>query len=163
MMPLRRRAGTRRSGYALVEAVLVVLVVAMTVPITMRALTESGHAARHAAMVDRAATLGGAVLESVIADANSPAIGFMGIDAPGYLDDPATGLRARLADVAEPYGAMGITYGIELGDLSDAQGNVTGDAQRDVYRVVTVRVSWTDARRNRHDLPMSCLVTELAP
>ena len=155
--------GVRTSGgYALVEAVLVVLVVSMTVPITMRALPASGHSARQAAMVDRAATLGGAVLEAVLADANSPAIGFDALGAVDYTDNAETGLFVRLADVAAPYQDVGLTYVVEVGSLTDAQGNTTGEATTDVYRVVTVRLTWADARGRSHELPMSSIVTDLA-
>ena len=59
---------TARSGFTLLEAVVVVVVLALAVPAGMQMLAESGETRRQGAQTARASTLGSAVLEQVIAD-----------------------------------------------------------------------------------------------
>lgn len=147
----------------MVEAVLVVVVIALAVPVTLRALDEAGRSARHAARVERASTFAGAIMETVTADAHSPLIGFNGISAPEYLSDPAAGLDTRIVPLVELYAADGLTHELEIGEASDADGSVTGDPARDVFRAVTVRVSWTDTRGQESAVEMTTLVGDLVP
>jgi len=158
---MTRRAHPTRGGFTLIEAVIVVVVLALAVPAGMRMLAEAGEARRQGAQTARATTLATGVIEQVIADVNSPTIGFDALaDDATYLSTPSTGLYARLAGIASPYSTLGITYEVEIGELSDRTGTVTGDADEDVFRVVTVRATYDDPDGTALELPISTILTE---
>lgn len=158
---VRRDRRAARHGFTLLEAVVVVVVLALAVPAGMRMLAEAGEVRRQGAQTARAVTLGGAVLEQVLADVHAPTIGFDALaDSAAYLSTPATGLYDRLDAVAGEYAALGISYTVEIGDLADRTGTTTGDADEDVFRAVTVRVTYDDPDGNELELPVSTIVTD---
>lgn len=158
---MRRARATSRRGFTLLEAVIVVVVLALAVPAGMRMLAEAGEVRRQGAQTTRATTLACAVLEQVTADVHSPSIGFDALaDDATYLSTPTTGLYDRLDAISSVYDDLGITYTVEIGDLSDRTGTVTGDADEDVFRFVTVRVTYDDPDGNALELPVSTIVTD---
>lgn len=133
-----------RRAFSLIEAAAVIVIVALIVPPVATMLTSSaGTRAEHVSLA-RAAMLGDAVLETIVADAASgePTLGFDALaDADEYLNGSGTGLRDRLSATAELYEAYGLSYGVTIGPLADASGQVTGDPDQDRYRLVTVTVT----------------------
>jgi hypothetical protein len=135
---------SRRSAFTLIEAVAVVLVLALIVPPTLGWM--QGTAARRADAVAamRATTLATAVVETVMADvaSSAPGMGFAALATPAtYIDTPVVGLRARLASVTGVYEAQGLTYTVEIGALVNSSLAVDADAALNLFRVVTVRVT----------------------
>lgn len=158
------KAPFRRRGVTLLEAVLVVLVLAIAVPAAMSMIAEANEARRQGADAARAVTLAQGVLEHIIADVNSaePGLGFGALaDPAAYLSAPTTGLYDRLDALAAPYAAAGMTYDVTIGALANAAGTVTGDAGQDVFRAVTVRVTFEDPDGEDLVLPVSVVLTEL--
>jgi type II secretory pathway pseudopilin PulG len=161
---MSRVRAQRRRGFTLLEAIAVVLVLALAVPTGMRALGDAIAVRRQAAVTARAVSLAGSVLEQVIADVHSGAAGrgFAGFaDAAVYLSDPATGLYARLDWVSQPYEDAGLSYTVSIGALGDSAGTATGNAAQDVYRRITVTVVVPDVRGGTMVLPVSTVVSDL--
>lgn len=161
---MRRRTGP--SAFSLIETVLVVAVIAIAVPLTTRMMGDAAADRADSVNALRAGTLAEAVLEFVLADAQSgsPGLGISALaDAGAYMEAPATGLRARLAPVASMYTNLGFSYALEIGPPVASSGVASGDPARDRYRLVTVTVSWPSARGASLGLSVSSFVGEVTP
>ncbi|MEM7623359.1 MAG: hypothetical protein AAF235_09160 [Planctomycetota bacterium] len=149
---------------SLIEAVVVVVMLSISVPPSLGLMGDIAANRADAINAARAAALGGAVLETVLADVAS-GDGLLGFAALGgaatYLDAPGAGLYARLAGVAAPYASAGLTYTVEIGSLVDTNISVNANAALNRYRVVTVRVSFVGARGNAVVAPFSVLTGDL--
>ena len=96
---MKRTHANSHRAFTLLEAIIVVLVLALSVPPTVAWLGDS--AARRADSVNavRASALATTVMETILADASStsPSLGFGAFaNSAAYLDTASTGLRARL-------------------------------------------------------------------
>lgn len=133
-----------RRGFSLIEAAAVIVIVALIVPPVATMLTNSAGTRAERVSLARAAMLGDAVLETIVADAASdePTLGFDALaDSDEYVNGSGTGLRDRLSATAELYARYGLSYRVMIGPLADASGQVTGDAGEDRFRLVTVIVT----------------------
>ncbi len=153
-----------RHGVTLLEAIVVVLVLAIAVPASMTMISAGNESRRQSADVSRAITLASCVAEQVFADATSTDedLGFDAFaDASAYLTTPTTGLYDRLDAVSSVYTDAGMTYAVTIGNLANASGVVTGDANQDVFRTVVITVTFDDPDGNSLSLPVSLVLTEL--
>jgi len=154
----------RRSAFSLLESLAVIIVLAIAIPPAMSMMTEGARSQADAVAQTRATWFATAILETILADVASedPDLGFEALDNFGvYLKTPVTGLHDRLAPVRDHYEPMGFSYDASAGPLSNETGVVTGDAQQDVFRTVTVEVSWSTLRGQSRTLTVDCVVTEL--
>jgi type II secretory pathway pseudopilin PulG len=161
---VRRRTGP--TAFSLIETVLVVAVIAIAVPLSTRMMSDAAADRADGVNALRAGTLAEAVLEFVIADAQSgsPGLGAAGLaDAAAYLDAPSTGLRARLDPVASMYTDLGFSYTLEIAPPVSSSGIASGDPARDRYRPVSVTVSWPSARGGSLSLSVSSFAGEVTP
>ncbi len=145
---MRGRVGARGRGFTLIEAVAVVVVLALVVPPSLMWMDDAAARRADAVATMRATTLATAVAETVLADsvAQTPGLGFSAFANPvTYLDTPVSGLRARLGTVASMYESMGMVYAVEVGALVDGTGTVNVDVASNIFRVVTVRVTYPSA------------------
>jgi len=152
----------RRRAFTLIEAVVVVLVVALAVPPTIMWLDEAVTRRADAANLNRAGMLASAVLENVIADCASDGagLGFAALATPAtYLSGGAGSLYTRLTSVAAPYQAAGLTYSVSIGGLVSSTGSADADVTQNVFRLVTVNVSYLSAAGGTRTLSVSCMVT----
>lgn len=160
----RTRANSRRA-FTLLEAIIVVLVLALSVPPTVAWLGES--AARRADSVNavRASALATTVMETILADASStsPSLGFGAFaNSATYLDTATTGLRARISGLASPVEALGFSYTVTFSALVDSAGVVNADTSKNLFRRVTVTVSYGSAASSTPiSLSVEAFVTEL--
>lgn len=135
----------RRTNHAftIVEAVTAVAVAALMVPPTMWALRQA-HLGRVAPVqASRAGWLAAEKLEDVIADRHSTTRGWAFVATPSYpAENPVAGNGAFSRSVTvQEFGA-------------DLTGPGTG------YKVVTVRVSWTDAGGTPRELAVATVLTD---
>lgn len=148
---------TRFRAFSLLEVVAVVIALAFAVPTMLAWFQDSTSSQIDAVNINRASTLATAVMENVIADIAStqPNQGFTALaDRTAYLDTASTGLRARLASITSPYASMGFSWDITIGSLTDYRGTVTGSSRLDVFRQVTVTVTFPSARGGTLTLPV---------
>jgi prepilin-type N-terminal cleavage/methylation domain-containing protein len=157
-----------RRGFTLVESIIVVVVVALLVPPSVSMLQSAQTSRVDSANTLRASVLAGAVMEQVIADASSPAasLGMAAFAAPStYTDTATTGLKARLAAVTSAYQAQGLTWSLSIGGLVSKTGTANADSAQNIYRAVTVTVTWNSARAGvgSRSYALTTLVTDLTP
>ncbi len=154
------RSSTRRA-VTLIEAVIVVLVISLAVPPMLTLVDTIAGSRAESARISLATSLAQGVMEQVLAD-TLPEDGAPGLDAladpDAYVSTPNTGLRDRLAWLAEPYAERwGIDYSVEIGGPIAADGAPSGDASRDIYRMVTVAVQ-IPGETERFELSVAALV-----
>ncbi len=162
---MKRPRTSNRRGFSLLEAIIVVLVLALSVPPTVVWLGES--AARRVDSVNavRASALATTVMESILADASStaPSLGFGAFaNSSTYLDSPTTGLRARISALTSPVESIGFSYGVTFSALVDSTGVVNADTSKNLFRKVTVTVSYGAASSTTPiSLAVEAFITEL--
>jgi type II secretory pathway pseudopilin PulG len=154
----------RRRGFTLIEAVVVVLTLSISLPATLVWLDESNGRRVDSVNQTRATALATLVMEHVLADAASkdPSLGFAALDnAPTYLNTPTTGLLARLAAITSLYTNQGMTYNVTVSGLVDKSGAASGNASEDIFRRITVSVTFAGADGTGRTLNIQSLVTSL--
>lgn len=154
----------KRRAFSLIEAVTSVLMLAIAVPPMLGFVRIAGAERADAVTVARAVALGTLVLESALADASSPhgPLSYDAFENPmTYLYDPASGLAARLAALTEPYTRAGLSWTLDVGQPVGPSGVLEADPARNVFRVLTVRVSCPSARGDRFEMPLSVMVGDL--
>lgn len=158
---MKRTSPTSQKAFTLIEAVVVVVVVAVAVPPSMMWLDEAVTRRFDAASINRATMLGSAVLETVLADSasNAAGLGFAALASPAtYLDTAGTGLRARMSTVFAAYQAVGMSYNVAIGELISSSGVANADATQNVFREITVDVTYPSAAGGTQTLSLSCVV-----
>jgi hypothetical protein len=157
---------TRSNGFSLIESVVIIIVLAMAVPPSLQLLDSAAASRADSINTTRATLLGMSVMEHILADVYSsdPALGFDALaDSEAYLNTAGTGLVDRLASVADVYAALGISFSVEIGPLAQADGTTSGDPDLDVYREITVVISYPSATEGVLDMPISAIVSEISP
>lgn len=155
---------TPRRAFSLIETILVIVVIALVVPVSTRLMGDAAADRADSVNALRAGTLAEAIMESVIADVQSPEYGIDALaDPDSYLDTADTGFRDRFAPVATYYTALGFAYAIDIGPPVASDGLVSGDPQRDRFRLVTARVTWPGARGGTLELSVSAYTGEVMP
>jgi len=150
-----------RRGFTLIEAVIVVVVIAIAIPPTLIWFDSAVSRRADAVSTLRGTTLATLVLEHILADVNSdaPGLGYAALASSStYLDTPGTGLRARLAGATGAYQSMGLAYAVTIGAPTDYRGVVTGTGA-DVFRRITVTVTIPRAEGAPVAMPVSAMVS----
>lgn len=150
-MSLSRSISRRRRAVSMIEAVVVVVVLALSVPPTLGWLMENSAQRANSVQATRASMLATLVLEQIIADST-------GVDAgasPTYVTMATTGLAARLASSSAPYSAAGMSW---TASLSTPVDDVLNPATAGGFRVVTVIIEWIDAGGVARSVPFSAVV-----
>jgi len=160
----------RRRGVALIEAMTVVLILAIAIPPSVAMLMDAAGDRADAVNISRATTLCTAILETVAADAAStqPGLGPTAFDdLSTYLGDPGTGLTDRLAGVTDHYAPLGFTWSLDSDTLSGlSAGDIAtlgGADAVDRLRLITVTVSAPAARGGTLDIDASLIVGDTTP
>ncbi len=160
------RTAHHRRGFSLIEAVVVIMVLAISVPPSLQLLDSAASTRADAINATRATLLGASVLEHVLADVHStdPGLGFTALsDADAYLNTGGSGLVARISGVTGGYASLGLDYSVTIGPLAQADGVVSGDPDFDVYRRITVTVTYPSAADGTINMPISAIVAEVGP
>jgi hypothetical protein len=161
MSPKRCRI---RRAFTLIETVVIVLVCAIALPATLHWLDEANQRRVDAINSTRATSLGTCVMEHILADVSSksPSLGFGALANPNtYLNTAGTGLVARLSAITSLYSGMGMSYTVNIGALVDGTGTATGNPATDIYRIVTVDVSFTGADGTARSVNLQSMVSAL--
>lgn len=165
MRPCQSISNQRSSrAFSLIEVVIAVMVLAIAVPPTLNLLDSAGAGRADAINTTRSAMLATSVLETITADINSdsPGLGFEALaDANAYLSTPSTGLYARLSALLEPYTNAGLSYSVDIGPLVASDGQVSSNADDNIFRTITVRVRFPSASTASYEVPISTMVSAL--
>jgi len=161
---MRRRTVNSRRGFTLIEAVIVILALAISLPATLVWLDESNQRRVDSVNATRATALATLVMEQVLADAASKnaSLGFSALaNSATYLNTATTGLVARLSTMTSLYSGMGMTYSVTIGGLVSSSGAASGNATQDVFRNVNVAVSYSGADGSARTVSVQSMVTSL--
>ncbi len=161
-----RRRPTSTRGFSLIEAVVVILVMAISVPPSLQLLDSAASTRADAINATRATILGTSVMEQILADVHSsaPGLGFDALaDADAYFNTPVVGLIARIDGMTNAYTTLRFTYAITIGPLAQADGVISGDTQLDVYRRITVTITYPSASAGDINMPITTVVAEMGP
>ena len=154
-----------RRAFTLIEAVVVIVALALIVPPSVAWMNRAGQDRVDAVNATRASFLASAVLEQVMADVTSPAtgLGFGALASSAtYLNTANTGLYARLTGLTSSYASAGLSYTVTIGSLVDQTGAVNGTPALNTFRVVTVTVTFPASHASAaHSLSMSTMVGDL--
>lgn len=151
-------------GFSLIEAIAAIVILALVAPISMVTLRDAAASRADAIQLNRASWLASAVMETVLADVSSAdnALGFDALaDLNAYRTTPATGLDARLATITDHYDSLGFEWSLDVSGLVASDGVASADEELDIYRVVTVTVSWMGAARGTTDYQLSAVVCDM--
>ena len=152
-----------RRAFTLIECVLTLVILSVAVPATLAMMHDATIARTESVMASRASWLGNLLCEQILADvaSNDPALGMDALsDAAAYLEAPGTGLMDRLASELLEYEALGLDAEITIGPLIALAGIATGDPSQDIYRRITVTVSYRSASAAAREVPFEMLVTD---
>jgi hypothetical protein len=136
----------------------------VSIPPTLVWLDESNMRRADSVSATRASALATGVMEHILADVSSEeaGLGFAALDNDAvYLDTAVTGLRARIGAMTGPYAAMGMNYTVTIGPLVNSAGAVSGLPVDDVFRVVTVSVTFSSMQGGTRTVNISSMVAEL--
>lgn len=141
---------------------MIVLVLAITLPTTLIWLGEANRRRVDSVSATRATALATCVMEHVLADVASrnASLGFGALaNSNAYLNTGGTGLVARLSSFVSTYTALGFSYAVTIGPLVDKTGVTSGNSAFDVYRVVSVGVTFPGADGTPLTVNMQSMVT----
>lgn len=156
--------GTLSRAFTLIEVVIAVIVLALAVPPTLNLMDSAAAGRVDAINTTRATMLASSVIETILADisSNNATLGFEALaDDNAYLNTPSTGLTDRLSPVLSPYLDAGFSYSVVIGDLVSSDGSVSAESGENMFRVVTVNVSFISASSASYELPVSIMVSAL--
>jgi type II secretory pathway pseudopilin PulG len=151
-----------RGGFTLIEAVVIVVVCAIALPATLTWLEEANQRRADSVNTTRATALATCVMEHVLADvaSKSGGLGFGALaNSNSYLNTAGTGLVARMSTITSLYSGMGINYAVTIGTLVDKTGVTTGNSTNDIFRVVTVAVTFAGADGTSRTVSIQSMVT----
>ena len=149
------------AGFSLVELIAVIAVLAVMVPTALSMLESAARERTGASKALVATSFAASVGEHIIADmhAGDPGIGFEALgDADAYTNDPDTGLRTRLVWLIGHHEALGYELELEVGPLMSAGGTPTGDPEFDLFRRITIVISWSDPGDGAQSFRLSLVV-----
>jgi type II secretory pathway pseudopilin PulG len=131
------------SAFTLVEAIIAIVILSVAMPPMLWAIRDSQTSRVSPILTSRARWLATEKLEDVIADRHSTTRGYSYVVSGNYAAEPTiTGFPGFSRSVAiTESGAAFVTGG-------------TG------YKLITVTVSWTDARAQSRSLALSTVVTD---
>jgi type II secretory pathway pseudopilin PulG len=131
------------SAFTLIEAIIAIVILSVAMPPMLWAIRDSQTARVSPILTSRARWLATEKLEDVIADRHSTTRGYSYVVSGSYAAEPTiTGFPGFSRSVA-----------ITESGAAFATGG-TG------YKLVTVTVSWTDARAQARSLALSTVVTD---
>lgn len=149
-----------RRAFTLIESVICVVVLALAVPPTLELMNQVSADRADAVNTERAATLAQSLLETVLADvaSNHENLGFTALnDASTY----STGFQSRTASLTAAYAAVGMEHQLQISGLVDRTGSVNLDASENIFRTVTVVITFPSARGEDYVMPMAIVVGDL--
>ncbi len=156
----------KRRAFTLIECIMSLVILSVAVPATLAMMHDATIARTESVMATRASWLGNMICEQILADISSgdPALGMNALaDPSGYLFASNSGLMDRIRTELLEYEQMGITAQVAIGPLLSLSGFTTGDPVQDLYRRITVTVSYRSASTTARQVPFELLVTDPSP
>lgn len=138
-----RGMNIHRRGFSLIEAVVVLVVLAVAVPASMIAIRDASVRRSGAALAARARCLAVEKIEDVIADRHSTTRGWSYLVNSNYPAESAIS------------GFAGFSRSVSVAETgAGLSGSGTG------YKTVTVTIAWTDPRRGATSMNLVTVLTD---
>ena len=153
-----------RRAFTLIEVVAIVIILALAVPPSLMFMDQSTSRRADAINAMRATTLATLVMESILADVASTnaSLGYAALASSStYLDTPTTGLKARISTLQSTYADMGMSYSVTIGSEVNAAGIVSATLSDNVFRQITVTVTYPSASEDSASLSLVAMVSDL--
>ncbi len=159
-----RRVGRcgARSGFSLIEAVLIILMISVAIPPSIAMMTEASANQADRVLLATAMSYAQGISDQIMADVSANGLDILA-DANLYLDAGGTGLWARMGWVTEPYESRDLTSTVSISELVDYQGNVSADPAENLFRIVTVTIGIPTSDGKFLDVPVSMVLGEPNP
>ncbi len=157
-------AHSSRRAFTLIEVVAIVIILALAVPPSLVFMDQATSRRADAINAMRATTLATLVMESILADVASTnaSLGYPALASSStYLDTPTTGLKARISALQSTYADMGMSYSVSIGSEVNAAGIVSGTVSENVFRKITVTVTYPSASEDSASLSLVAMVSDL--
>lgn len=140
-------------AFTLIEAVLVVLVLAVTVPAGMRMIRSSERSQQEAERVLAATTIASSVAEQIVADVEAIERFGPGAfdDKATYLNDPTDGLLARTAWLLDSPTTQDMSLEIVIGEPDQVPAPAG-------FRAITITVVIPSLWQGERRMPLQLLV-----
>jgi prepilin-type N-terminal cleavage/methylation domain-containing protein len=154
----------RRTGFSLIECVICIVILAIAIPPSILFLDQATSQRVDAIRTMRASFLAASIAETVLADtaSTSPGLGFSALsNSAAYLNTPGTGLLARVATITDGSVDGDTTFQVTIGPLVNSSGIVSPTATANVFRRVTVQVSFLRSDGSTQDVSVELFVTDL--
>lgn len=159
---MRRRRRPTRRGFSLIEAAIIVVMVGIAAPPAARMLVDAAGERSDRVLISGATTYAAAIVEQVMADVSAGGLDVLA-DESLYLDAGGTGLWDRLSWVSAPYETRGLTAEVSISDFVARDGEVSVEAEDNLFRIVTVTVSIPTGAGDVLTLPVSVMLGEPNP
>lgn len=143
-----------RRGTTLIEAVVVVVVLALAVPPVLSFASRAADTRAEAITVTRANMLASIVMEQILADSVTIDVG----GSANYVDQAGTGLRARLASQTSAYAALGLEYAVQFSGPVGPALTASAVSAENIYRTVSVVVTYQNLAGESRTLTLSGVV-----
>lgn len=146
-----------RRAFSLLETVVCVVVLGIAVPPTLELVADASAGRADAVNTTRAVLFAEMVLETCVADSMSSdaSLGFAAFsDAAAY----EAGLQTRLAGIAGVYSDLRMSFDVEIGSLVDSSGAVNAEESENIFRIITVTVTYPSARGADLSMPVSVML-----
>jgi len=141
-----------------------VLVLAIAVPPTLEVLMSNSASRINVINTGRATMLASNVLEGIMADVSSSDAG-LGFDALAdsnvYLSTPTSGFYSRMETATQSFTDLGLSYTVTIGDLVGPNGIASMTPSENIFRTITVEISYPSADGPAYTLPISLMVSTL--
>lgn len=158
----RRSRPTRHRGFTLIEAVIIVVMLAIVVPTSTRMLMDASTERADRVLLQAGVTYASSLLEQIVADVSAGGLDVLA-DQEAYLEAPDTGLWARCSWISAPYKARGIQAQVSISDLVSRTGEVSLEPDENRFRLVEVSVGVPTASGEVLAVPISVMLGEPNP
>lgn len=157
-----QRCDRSRRGFSLVEAVIIIVMMTIAIPPSIRMMTEASSHRADRVLLSVGTTCAQALSDQIMADVSAGGLGVLA-DSVTYLDAPATGLWDRVSWVFEPYEDRSLTAEVTISSLVSWQGVVSEDSEENLFRIVTIVVGVPMADGVLLEMPVTLMLGEPNP
>ncbi|GAB4387241.1 MAG: hypothetical protein Kow0022_18740 [Phycisphaerales bacterium] len=159
---IRRHRPTRCRGFTLIEAVIIVVMLAIVVPTSTVMLMDASAERTDRVLLQAGVTYASSLLEQIVADVSAGGLDVLA-DQAAYLDAPDTGLWARCSWLSAPYAARGIKAEVTISEQVSRTGEVSLESDENRFRIVEVSVGVPTASGGILTVPISVMLGEPNP
>lgn len=143
-----------RRGTTLIEAVIVVVVLALAVPPVLSFASRAADTRAEAITITRANMLATIVMEQILSDSVTVDVG----GSATYVEQASTGLRARLSVQTSLYTSAGLEYAVTFSQPVGPALSTSAVSGENTFRTVSVVVTYRNLAGESRTLTLTGVV-----